>query len=271
MTNPQLSLQLYTLRDALAADLPGTLDRVAGLGFRNVEAFGFVGRAAELRAAHDSAGLRVPSAHASFLSDQLTPDSAVAEVPDIEYVLDEAATLGVEILIDPHVPPARWRDAADIARTTELLNGYAEVAAGRGIRLGYHNHSHEFHHSIDGVPALEHFANLLDERVVLEVDVFWAAIGRQDVAALLARLGDRVRLLHAKDGIIGADPFHPDTQGKVTLDQRPAGQGDLDMPALLAVPPRLEYAVVEFDEFAGDLFGAVDASARFLLAAGVRA
>lgn len=117
MTNAKLSLQLYTVRDALAADLPGTLERVAGLGFRNVEAFGFVGRAAEFRAAYDATGLRAPSAHASFLSDQLTPDSAVADVPTIEHVLDEAATLGVEILIDPFVPAAKWRDAADIART----------------------------------------------------------------------------------------------------------------------------------------------------------
>ncbi len=271
MTNAKLSLQLYTVRDALAADLPGTLERVAGLGFRNVEAFGFVGRAAEFRAAYDAAGLRAPSAHASFLSDQLTPDSAVADVPTIEHVLDEAATLGVEILIDPFVPAAKWRDAADIARTAELLNSYADVAAARGIRLGYHNHSHEFHHTVDGVPALAYFAGLLDERVVLEVDVFWAAIGRQDVAALLGALGDRVRLLHAKDGIIGADPFHPDTQGTVTLDQRPAGQGDLDMPALLEVPPHLEFAVVEFDEFAGDLFGAVGESAEFLKGCGVRA
>lgn len=103
MTDAALSLQLYTVRDALSTDMPGTLERVAGLGFRNVEAFDFVGHAAELRAAYDAVGLRAPSAHASFLSDQLTPDSERAEVATIEHVLDEASALGVEILIDPFV------------------------------------------------------------------------------------------------------------------------------------------------------------------------
>ena len=37
---------------------------------------------------------------------------------------------------------------------------------------------------------------------MLEVDTYWAAVGGQDVAALLGRLGDRVRYLHVKDGPI---------------------------------------------------------------------
>ena len=36
-----IGLQLYTLRDALAKDLPGTLKRVAAIGYKHVEAFSF--------------------------------------------------------------------------------------------------------------------------------------------------------------------------------------------------------------------------------------
>lgn len=269
MTSAALSIQLYTVRDALAADPDGTLARLAEIGFVDVEAFGFVGRAAELRAPLDAAGLRSPSAHASFLSDQLEPGAARIELPPIEHVLDEAATLGVEILIDPFVAGGFWTKADDIARTAERLNGYVDLAAERGIRLGYHNHSHEFHHSFDGVSGLEAFVALLDPRVVLEVDVFWAAIGRHDPVALLERLGDRVRLLHAKDGVIGADPHLPGAEG-VALDQRAAGEGELDMAAILAAAPRAEYAVVEFDYFDGDLFQAVADSAATLRSLGVR-
>jgi len=270
MSHPQLSIQLYSVREDLANDLDGTLHRIADLGFTNVESFGFVDRASQLRRSFDAAGLRSPSGHASFLSDQLEPGAARTQVPAIEHVLDEAATLGVEILIDPFVAGAFWLQPNEVERTAERLNSYVDLAAERGIRLGYHNHSHEFHHSFEGVTALELFARHLDPRIVLEIDVFWAAIGRQDVVGLLGRLGDSVRLLHAKDGVIGDDP-QLQNGGEVTLDQRPAGEGDLDIPAFLGAAPQVEYAVVEFDEFDGDLFSAIDASGKYLRSIGVQA
>ncbi len=270
MSHPELSLQLYSVREQLHQDLCGTLDRIAGLGFRNVESFDFINRASALRAAYDAAGVRSPSGHASFLSDQLEPGAAQVEVPAIGHVLDEAAILGVEILIDPFVSGTFWQQPDAVKRTAERLNNYVDIAAERGIRLGYHNHSHEFHHSFDGVTAFEFFAQHLDPRVVLEVDVFWAAIGRQDVVALLERLGDRVRLLHAKDGIIGDDPQLPNA-GEVLLDQRAAGEGELDMPAILAAAPQAEFAIVEFDSFDGDLFAEVGTSATYLRSIGVQA
>lgn len=270
MPTPQLSVQLYSVRDALAEDLEGTLDRIAGLGFTNVETFGFMGDAARLRTAYDAAGLKAPSGHASFLSDQLEPGAPKQEMTPFQQVLDEAATLGIEVLIDPFVARPFWLDTGHIARTADRLNGFVEIAEKHGIRLGYHNHSHEFHHNFDPLSAYEAFVAQLDPRIVLEVDVFWAAISGQDVEALLERLGDQVRLIHAKDGIIGPDPFLPDA-GDVKLDQRPAGQGDLDMAAILAAAPATEYAVVEFDHFNGDLFEAIGASAAHLLSLGVEA
>ena len=66
MTQP-LSVQLYTVRDALSADLPGTLRRIASIGYTNVEAFGYVEHAEELRDALADAGLQAPSGHARLL------------------------------------------------------------------------------------------------------------------------------------------------------------------------------------------------------------
>ena len=51
----------------------------------------------------------------------------------------------------------------------------AEIAEGRGLRVGYHNHGHELEANIDGQTGLELLASLLDPRVVLEVDLYWAA------------------------------------------------------------------------------------------------
>lgn len=62
------SIQLYTLRNALEADLPGTLAKVAAIGFTQVEAYNFVDTAEELGAALEANGLTAPSGHAPLLS-----------------------------------------------------------------------------------------------------------------------------------------------------------------------------------------------------------
>lgn len=58
------SLQLYTLRNAIQADLPGTIKRVADIGFTQVEPYNFVATAKELGAALKENGLTAPSGHA---------------------------------------------------------------------------------------------------------------------------------------------------------------------------------------------------------------
>lgn len=270
MSSPEVSVQLYSVREALDTDPQGTLDRLAGFGLRNVEAFGFVGRAGELRAALDAAGLRAPSGHANFLSEQLRFGDQVVDVPPFEQVLDEASALGVGILIDPMVGPERWASADDVARTAELLNVAGRKAAERGIRVGYHNHSQEFHHSFDGVSAYETFVAQLDDGIVLELDAYWAQVGGQDVGALVTRLGDRLAALHVKDGRVGADPFRTGEFDMAGLGQVPAGQGDVDLDAALTSAAGLELAIVEFDHYDGDIFAGIGESVAYLNERGIR-
>jgi sugar phosphate isomerase/epimerase len=270
MATPALSVQLYSVREALDADLPGALDRLAAIGFRNVEAFGFVGRAAELRAAYDAAGLAAPSGHAQFLSDQVRHGDRVIDVPPLETVLDEAETVGVELLIDPMIPADRWASADEVARTAERLNAAAQKAAERGIRVGYHNHSQEFHHSFDGVTAYETFAAQLSSDVALELDAFWAQVGGQDVPALITRLGGRVKALHVKDGPTGTDPFRAENFDPAGLGQVPAGEGEVALAEALDAAEGLELAVVEFDHYSGDIFDGIEGTVRYLNGRGIR-
>ena len=210
-------------------------------------------------------GLTAPSAQFPFLSDEIEFMGQNVSLPPAPFVFDAAADLGVDLLVDPMVEAARWHTAAEVDRTADRLNAAAEEAAIRGLRVGYHNHSFEFHDRHEGVSAYERFAGRLDEGVVLELDIYWAAAAGQDVPRLLERLGDQVRALHVKDGSVPTDPFaSPGGYEPATLDQRPAGQGELDLGEILAAASHVELDIVEFDHVAGDVFEAIGASIDYL-------
>jgi sugar phosphate isomerase/epimerase len=262
MNQPALSVQLYAVKDQLTDDLDGTLARLSGMGLRHVEAFNFVASAAELAEAFTRHGLAAKTGHATFLSDELRVRGTVRPVPAQQDVYEAAQTLGLDILIDAFVSPDRWLDEEQVAATADRLNQAAERAADYGLRVGYHNHTQEFAASFRGRSAFEVFAEQLRDDVTLEVDLYWAATAKQDVPALLGRLGDRVKALHLKDGFPGPDPI--DVQFDPTsLDQRPAGQGEVPLLDCLAAAPSTEFAVIEFDHFAGDIFDGIQASVDY--------
>lgn len=264
MTPPRPSVQLYSVRDELA-DLDGTLARLAALGVGAVEPYSVFDRTLELPAALARHGLTAPTGHAPFLSDEIEYEGRMVPLPPVEVVLDAARHIGVEVLFDPVVPAERWQTPDDVARTADRLNAAAERAADRGMRVGHHNHSFEFHSRFGDRTAYEHFVSLLDPRVVLELDVFWAATAGEDVPALLGRLGSRVCALHLKDGTVGDDLFAAGSRYDAeALDLRPLGQGDLDVPGILAAAGGNEYDVLEFDSVDGDVFAAIGSSLRYL-------
>jgi sugar phosphate isomerase/epimerase len=268
---PQLSIQLYSVAAAFEADREATLTRLSAMGLRNVEAVNITKDTVGLRALAERLGLSIRTAHGHFLSDVVRFGDFVIEVPPVEATLEAAATLGVEILIDPSIAHARWTTKDEVTKTAELLNEFAAKAARQGLRVGYHNHSYEFRTRFSGESAFEYFAGLLEPSVVLELDVFWAATAGEDVPALLARLGDRVRALHVKDGIIGPDPMLTDTMPDLTvLDQRAAGGGELPFAEILASAPAAEFAVIEFDHYPGDIFEGIETGVQYFNAMNVR-
>ena len=242
MTRPsELGVQLWAVRDALAADMPRTLARLAGLGFGFVEPFDLLSDTAGLATALTDNGLRATTAHARVSG----PDS---------LALCEAATaLGISTLIVPWLDPERFATRASVGAVADELNRTAAEVAAHGIQVGYHNHWFELESILDGRTALEWLADDLDPGVVLEVDTYWAAVGGQDVPALLGRLGDLVRFLHLKDG-----PLEP-REPQVAL-----GRGVMPVRAILDAAPSCELAVVELDSFDGDMFTALADSVAFL-------
>ncbi|WP_229690986.1 sugar phosphate isomerase/epimerase family protein, partial [Sphaerisporangium melleum] len=190
----------------------------------------------------DELGLAVPSTHAYALFSQ-EPDA----------VLDAVATIGAELVIIPGgIPEEDFTTRDGLARTADLLNGFAEHAGRYGMRLGYHNHWWEIEPRIDGVHALEALAGLLAPEVFLEIDTYWAAVGGADVPALLDRLGARVLALHVKDGPGVKDRPHT-----------AVGQGVMPVPDFLAAAPDA-LRIVELDNCDTDLYQALADSHAYL-------
>jgi sugar phosphate isomerase/epimerase len=241
MDTPGLSVQLYSVRDAFAADPAATLRRLADIGFKQVEPYGVVENVDVLRDGLPSNGLTAPTAHARLIGE------------DQNAVFEAAVSLGIAVIIDPLVKPELWADAADIAATASALNSAAKLASEHGVKVGYHNHWWELESRIDGRSAFEVFADQLDPEIVLEVDTYWATAGGEDAPALLKRLGSRVHAIHVKDGDLNTD-----ASGQV-----PAGQGSVPLTEVLAAAPTA-LRVVEFDAYDGDVFDGIAASYAYL-------
>jgi sugar phosphate isomerase/epimerase len=235
-----LAVQLYSVRKELAADLGGTLGRLAQIGYREVEPYDPVSDPVGFRAALDAAGLKPCSTHYRVVDT------------DRETLRAAMQTIGTDTVIQPYLPPEGFTDAAGIAENARLLNEAAQWYGEHGMRVGYHNHHFELAQQVDGVPALEALAAALDPAVFLEVDVYWAATGGADVPALLGRLGDRVKYLHVKDG--------PAVLGE---PMTAVGAGTVPIPAILDAAPDAR-RVVELDECATDMVEALAESYRYL-------
>ena len=131
----------------------------------------------------------------------------------------------------------------------------AEALEGSGLTFGIHNHWWEFDHQIDGVYPEDILLSAAPS-VFAELDVYWVTCGGPNAAEQVARLKDRVPLLHIKDGMI--EPRQPHTA---------VGGGNLDMPAIIgaADPDVLEWVIVELDSCATDMMEAVADSYKYLV------
>jgi sugar phosphate isomerase/epimerase len=222
-----LGLQLYSVRDAMRADVPGTLARVRALGVREVELAGTYGMApADFRAALDRAGLRPTSMHAPYerLRDSL------------DAVLAEARALGVQyvgVAWIPHPRGAPFTAAMASAAAADFAR-WGRAARAQGARFFYHIHGYEFRPGADGVLPMDVLMRETPAAdVAFELDVFWAARPGADPAALLRRYPGRWALMHLKDMRRGTATN--DHSGGAPPDETevPVGAGQIDYRGVL--------------------------------------
>lgn len=180
-------LQLYSVRDITGTDLAGSLEQVAALGYRFVEFAGFFGHSAEdVKNMLDKNGLAVSGTHTGW--QELTADR-------IDETIAYHKAIGNKNII---IPGADLSTREKLDDLIALINEAQPKLKEAGIALGYHNHSHEFIET--GYGALIHSELEARTQVEFEIDTYWAYVAGLDPVALLERLGERVKVIHLKDG-----------------------------------------------------------------------
>jgi len=258
-----IGLQLYTVRDVAATDLPGTLAKLQAIGFREVETAGFYGKSGkEMRKILADHGMTAPSAHSSMGEIQ----------KDMQKLVDGAAEVGAKYFVCafPALPgnkPASAAIAKDITLddwkwNAEQLNKLGEFAKKAGLQAGYHNHNMEFR-TFDGVTAFDHLLKLTDPQLVtIELDLGWVVTAGLDPVKYLKQYADRISLLHVKD--VRKDVVTSVDEVKAqTLE---IGRGKIDWASVFAAcdPKRLKHYFVEQENFTGPTVDAVRTSFEYL-------
>jgi len=249
---PGLGVMMYTVLEQARRDLEGTLARLAGIGYQGVETYGLVEEfgAARVRAAIGAAGLALTSAHTPFPAG-----------PEADRILDQNSELGATILVWS-LEQEDFGSLDAISQGAERVNEAAERAAARGMTIAYHNHFAEFSQVFGDRQAYDLLLEQLDDRVVVELDAYWAQLGGTDPAAVLASLGERARIIHVKDG-----PARSYT-GDVMV---PIGEGQIDWARVLTTPSGLRWHVVELERLHADTFEALRRSYAHLAGRGLSA
>ncbi len=179
-----VAIQLYSVRGVIAEDVPGTLSKLAEMGYDGVEFAGDYGLPAEtLRSMLDENGLRCAGAHCGL---------AALEGESLAGTVAAQKILGNDRLI---IPSAPLDDLDDIIARMNRIHAAAKE---HGMRAGYHNHTKEFV-AQDGVIPFERIFEETASDFLVQVDIGWTSAAGQDVQAILRRYAERIETVHVKE------------------------------------------------------------------------
>ncbi|MBC7919922.1 MAG: sugar phosphate isomerase/epimerase [Ferruginibacter sp.] len=196
-------LQLYTLRNELPKDLMGTLQKVAAIGYREVELFGytdgkFFGKSPkEFRSILKGLGLSAPSGH--YTTGNTNPTVKGTLKNDWDRAVAHAAEVGQKYMVCAFLFPDERTKLDDYKRHVELLSKSAEVCRKGGIQFAYHNHAFEFE-PLEGQVPYEMILKETDPKLVkMELDLYWVSYAGKDPVKLFQENPGRFPMWHVKD------------------------------------------------------------------------
>lgn len=255
-----IGLQLYTIRDAMAADVAGSLKKVSDIGYKYIELAGYADgkfynmEPVEFKKLVNDLGMEIVSSHTQVEAQGITLDNA-------KKMAEDHAKLGVKYCIQPWVVEEARTTLASFRKMAADWNQVGGIMKDNGIMFGYHNHNFEFKTVEGKIPYFDIFMTDLDKDLVtMELDLFWTIKAGQNPVELIKRYPGRFQLFHMKDMYTKEAPFFT-TEG--VKDFAPVGEGVINFSEILAVKDiaGLKYMIVEQDlSRDGDPFGDIKKS-----------
>jgi sugar phosphate isomerase/epimerase len=245
-----IGLQLYTLRNPMQQDLPGTLRLIAKTGYTWLEAagysdgkfYGFSPR--DFKIMVEDLGMKMISSHATF------------KYENQQLAIDTHAELGVKYIVYPVMPYEERATADDFSKAAARLNEIGEACRKSGLKFGYHNHNFEFV-KINDTAGYDLLLKLTDpELVCFEADFYWMVYAGIDPLEYFRRYPGRFALWHVKD-----------MENNPEKDFAPVGAGIIDFEVIFSQEDLagMDYFFVEQDECKIDPFDSVRISYENLL------
>jgi sugar phosphate isomerase/epimerase len=188
----KIGVQLYTVRDAMKVDTAGTLAKVAGIGYKEMEFAGYFGHSPqEIRAMLDKNNITSPSSHVAYdLVENHWPET-----------LDTAHQIGQTFIVCPWLDD-NLRNADGYKKVAVQFNKAGEASKKAGIQFCYHNHFWEFvpNKELGGQFPYDFLLQNTDPNFLkMELDLCWISVAGQDPVAYFEKYPGRFPLVHVKD------------------------------------------------------------------------
>jgi sugar phosphate isomerase/epimerase len=188
-----VGIELYTVRDALKADLMGTVRQVAKLGYQVVEFYSpyydwTPQQASDVKKLMDDLGIKCLSTHNS---------GTVFTADAIQKAIDLNQAIGSKCIVMASAG-AKITDAAGWKAVADKLNFGAEKLAAHGMTAGFHNHAVEWQ-PVDGQRPMDILAKNTKKEVVLQLDLGTCVEAGADPVAWINANPGRIKSLHCKE------------------------------------------------------------------------
>ncbi|GHN03110.1 sugar phosphate isomerase [Cytophagales bacterium WSM2-2] len=190
----KIGLQLYSLRDVILKDVPGTLKQVASFGYAELESYGYSGGKL-FGLPVSEVGKMVTDLGMDFVSGHFGVD----QLPQWEKATSDMKSLGMNYMAIASLPGSDRSSLDNLKKICESINKSAEICKKYKIKMAFHNHADEFA-MLEGKTIYDWMLQELDPKLVsMELDLYWVIYAGQDPLKLFADHPGRFEQWHVKD------------------------------------------------------------------------
>ena len=250
-----LNVQLYTVRDAVSKNLEGTLERLAGLGYKNIELYGYNGTffgktASEFKTILGNTGIKVLSSHHTT-GIAMKNKGTLSDGWD--KAIEDVHALGAEYMVCAYLMPNE-RTPEIYKSLPAMFEKAATATKAAGIQFAYHNHDFEFEKLDDTLVYDFLLKNTPGDLVKMEMDLYWISKAGQDPVVYFEKYPGRFAMWHVKDMEAGTKAITE------------VGNGTIDFDRIFKARKKagLKYWFVEQDTSKRDMFESLTISRDYL-------